>query len=221
MKQLKKASILLGITSLLLVGCVTSQSKPNTEKTKIDLAKYLPSKPMIKRYRYKSKTPWSKVESSSEDKIKITVNKNKISFYHEQEPISYTTVTKIDKKFITEYPDGFESDKTNRYVSVGEVTTFTTREPDNKSCVLQNVLKEFSHGKYHYSGEIIHEKCKEKRNISSKEVSIDTYDVYSKKGMGVIAIINSNCYDKNRRYTNDKDGCVSNGYHHMYYIENE
>ena len=93
---------------------------------------------------------WSKEESFEVEKIKITVDKNKISFYHEQEPISYITVTKIDKKFITEYQNTFEYDKKTRYVSVGDVTTFMTREPHEKRCVLQNILKEFSHGGHHY-----------------------------------------------------------------------
>ena len=217
---MQKVSILLSTISLLLAGCVANQSNPNTEKTKIDLADYLPSKSMIKRYQYKGKAPWLKKESSGVDKIEITVDKNKISFYHEPEPISYITVTKIDKKFITEYPDLDESDKKNRYVSVGDVTTFKTREPHEKRCVFQNVLKEFSHGGHRYSGDIIHEKCKEKRNFSNQKVAIDSYDIYSKKGIGVIATINNDCYGKNR-YANDKEGCTSNGYNYTYYIENK
>jgi len=215
---MRKASILLSTISLLLVGCVANQSKPNTEKTKIDLAEYLPSKSMIKRYQYKSTAPWLKEESSGVDKIEITVDKNKISFYHEPKPISYITVTKISKKFITEYQNTFEYNKKNRYVSMGGVTTFKTREPNEKRCVLQNILQEFSHGGHNYSGEIIHEKCKEKRYFSKKEVVIDTYDIYSKKGIGVIATIDNDCYNKNR-YTNDKKGCTFNGYNYTYYIE--
>lgn len=219
MKQLKKASILLSTISLLLTGCVASQNNQNREKTKIDLAEYLPSKSMIKKYTYKSKAPWLKGESSGIDKIKITVGKNKISFYHEQEPISYTTVTKIGKKFITEDLEASPTEK-HRYVSVGDITTFSTSKTLKKSCVLQNILKEFSHGGHHYSGEIVHEKCTTKQKMGSEKIRIDTYATYSKKGIGVIAIINNRCYGKNR-YAYDKNGCHSDGYHHTYYMENK
>jgi len=219
MKKLKKSYILLSTISLLLIGCVASQSRPRIKKTKIDLANYLPSKSMIKKYSSKSKVPWSKEEGSVVDKIEITVDKNKISFYHEQEPISYTTVTKIAKKFITEDLVASPTKK-HRYVSVGDITTFPTSKILKKSCLLQESIKEFSHAGHRYSGDIIHEKCTITQEMGNKEVSIDSYDTYSKKGIGVIAIINNNCYAKNR-YANDKDGCVSNGYDYTYYMENK
>lgn len=220
MKQLCVSLLIL----FALLGCITSPPKSsiNTEM-KIDYVAYLPQKSMIKRYMSKGKSPWSKKEEFSEDKITITVKKNEIIFYHEPDPISYETQLQIGKKVITEYVNESATEKTNRFPSVGEVTTVNIDNEFNvKKCILTNLLNEFSHGGYHYKGEIIHEKCIVAGTIvfegKSKKIR-DTYDRYSQKGVGVIAIINDDCFVKGTRYTNDQEGCVSNGYSYEYYIK--
>ena len=130
---------------------------------------------------------------------------------------------KIGKKFIREYLNSFETEKTNRYVAIGDISTVSSDENSyiKKRCIVKNFLEGFSHGGYSYKGKIIHEKCVISRPKTVKGITlniIDTYDKYSKKGLGVIAIINDNCYD-NQRYVNDKENCISNGYNYTYYKE--
>jgi len=218
---MRKSYILLTIISLLFIGCVERETNPSISQIKIDFSEYLPKKSMIKRYQNKSKVPWLKDEGSNIDEIKITIAKNRIFFFHNQEPISYESELKINKRVIQGYSTGFETEKTNRYVSIGDVTTINNDKYVKKRCLVKNFLKEFSHGGYSYKGDIIHEECVISRTRTVKGITvnvIDTYDRYSKKDLGLIAIINNSCYD-NQRYANDKENCISNGYNYQYYIE--
>jgi len=201
-----------------VVGCNDTPSPQ--KKVHIDYADYLPQKSMIKRYKVFSTAPWLKGEGVSESSVKIERNLNTLT-YRDNTPSENDIVLesrlKIDTFYIVEYLGDFKSVKTKRELLVNDISSINVYDKSiEDSCTFKGLLKEFSHNGYSYQGEIMHEQC---THVFLSKKAIDTYDKYTQKGLGEIAVINDSCYRDSNRYPTDKEGCHVNGHSHRYYIK--
>jgi len=171
---------------------------------------------MIKRYTNRSST----VPSSG---IKIERNGDELVYLYNvigasEGDISYSYEYSINKKYIFKSMNTSKVEKIKRELSIGNRSSIPIDiKHSNNSCVLKDILTEFSHDGYHYKGDIIHEKCK---TIWLSGKAIDTYDKYSQKGLGMIAIVNDSCYNKSKTYPIDIEGCKVNKHNYRCYVKN-
>ena len=213
---MKKIYLIMTLGVVLSInGCLFNQPKiVSNKKTKIDYAQYLPSKSMIKRYINRSSI-------GSPSGVKIERKGDKLVYLYNvigasEGDISYTQEYVVDKDYIFKYMNTFKEAQIKREVSIGETTLESLDiKHHNESCVLKDVLTEFSHDGYNYSGDIIHEKCK---LIYLSGKAIDIYDKYSQKGLGMIAIINDSCYNESK-YPVDIKGCKVNKHNYRCYVK--
>jgi len=211
---------LLTLTLLIsLNSCVANKPKiisSKSKKTKIDYTNYLPKESMIKYYtnRSSSTTPPSGVKIDRKgDKLIYLYNVIGAS----EGDISYTKEYTIGKESISQYMNTFKQEETKRHISIGETSSRSVdKKHHNESCLLKDILTEFSHDGYSYKGDIIHEQCK-LIYISGK--ATDIYDKYSQKGLGMIAIVNDSCVEGSNKYPTDTEGCKANKHNYRCYVE--
>ena len=217
MKKPYIITLTLGIL-LSINACVSNNPKKpssKSKKTKIDYAQYLPKESMIKRYTNRSSTVPASGVKIERDGDKLVYLYNVIGAF--EGDMSYTKEYTIDKDYISQYMNTFKEIQIKREVSIGD-TTLESIDNKNReeSCVLKDILTEFSHDGYSYKGDIIHERC---TSIYLSGKATDIYDKYSQKGLGMIATINDSCYEGSNRYPTDTEGCKANKHTYRCYVK--
>jgi hypothetical protein len=205
----------------------------NLNKGKIDLAEYLPLTSVTKKFTTKNITPFQEESTSTSSEV-ISKNKNTLTFQSLNEDKSgYSTATINNDNILVQW-NNVEYDnkeyKMNRYINKGDSTwkwayTYKSDQITLKikyTCQLEEILNNFSHGGYKYTGDIIVEKClinttttySINDELEILESSLISYN-YKQKNVGQVVSIMNICYDE-QGITHSDEGCTVNGHTYTY-----
>lgn len=199
----------------------------NNHQDKIDFAEYLPKTSMVKNFTQKFNSPMLAQEYINQHTENIERKDNIVTYIGEDGEGESRVTINSDKILI----DSTYSSKIDRYINRGDTIwewhyakeDENYKYTENVTCKLEDILNNFSHGGYSYSGEIIVEKCfrddkttyKDGNNQTQTITSTGIYFSYSKKDIGTIAYIEDICYNE-QGIPKTVEGCTPNGYHYDY-----
>ncbi len=233
LNPLSKEIVLTDAEADAIVQEQQNGEEDNNNQGKIDFAEYLSKTSVTKNFTTKSKSYLKQNEDIYEDTENINRRGNILTYSDDNQENGSSTVTINSTNLLVKWNDPkYDNNKytINRYINKGDTTwkwKWTNKAENyssttNYSCKLYDIIDNFSHGGYRYSGKIIVDKCyinsKIEDTYNNESHTTTTSNIaynYFQKDIGEIARIEDICYD-NQGLPKTVDGCTPNGYSYQY-----